>query len=63
MRQLLIEVIMYSFQLFEATPDGELSHIADVLESFYGFNSLIAKKIPQAFSDTNIDCVNLIHFG
>lgn len=63
MRQLFVEVIMYNLQLFEQTADTDFSHIADVMESFYGFNSLIAKKIPQAFSDTNIDCIKLIHYG
>lgn len=63
MRQLLIEVIAYNFQLFEQTPDADLSKICDVLESFYVFNTQVAKKIPQAFADVNIDCVKLIHFG
>lgn len=63
MRQLFIEVIVYNFQLFESTADAELSNISDVLESFYAFNSLVAKKIPQAFADVNIDCIKLIRFG
>lgn len=63
MRQLFVEVIVYNFQLFEQTADADLSNIADVLESFYIFNSLVAKKIPQAFADVNIDCMKLIHFG
>lgn len=63
MRQLFVEVIVYNFQLFEQTPDTELSHISDVFESFYVFNSLVAKKIPQAFADVNIDCIKLINFG
>lgn len=63
MRQLFVEVVVYNFQLFEQTPDADLSNISDVLESFYVFNSLVAKKIPQAFADANVDCIKLIHFG
>lgn len=63
MRQLFIEVIVYNFQLFEQTADADLSNIADVLESFYVFNSHVAKKIPQAYTDGNIDCIKLIRFG
>lgn len=63
MRQLLIQVIAYHFQLFEQTSAAEHSTIADVFESFYNFNAPIAKKIPRAFADTSIDCEKLIHFG
>lgn len=63
MRQLLIEVIMYNFHLFEHTPDSEFSTISDVVESFYTFNAQITKKLPQAFADDSVDCVKLIHFG
>lgn len=63
MRQLLVEVILYNFHLFEHTADSDFSTIADVVESFYGFSAQIAKKLPQAFADDNIDCMKLIHFG
>lgn len=54
---------MYNFQLFERTPEAEISNIADVVETFYSFNAQIAKKLPQAFADANVDCVKLLHFG
>lgn len=63
MRQLLFEVTLYHFHLFEHTADAEFSKIADVVESFYTFNSQIAKKLPQAYSDENSDCKKLIRFG
>lgn len=63
MQQLLIQVIVYNLQLMEQTPDGKLSDNADVIESFYVFNSQIAKKLPRAFADTNIDSYKLITFG
>lgn len=63
MRQLLIQVILYNFQLFEQTPIPDRSSICDVLEMFLNFNALIAKKIPTAFDDPEIDCDKLIGYG
>lgn len=63
MRQLLIQVILYNFQLIEQTPAADRSNISDVLEAFYHFNALIAKKIPQAFEDAEIDCDKLFSYG
>ena len=63
MRQLLIQVILYNFQLFEQTPITDRSGICDVLESFLNFNALIAKKVPTAFDDPEIDCDKLIGYG
>lgn len=63
MRQLLIQVILYNFQLFEQTPISERSSICDVLETFLNFNALIAKKVPNAFDDPEIDCDKLISYG
>lgn len=63
MRQLLVEVILYNFHLFEHTSDADFSTISDVVESFYGFNAQIAKKLPQSFADDNIDCPKIIHYG
>lgn len=63
MRQLLIQVILYNFQLIEQTPVADRSNISDVLESFLNFNALIAKKVPSAFDDPEIDCDKLISYG
>lgn len=63
MRQLLIEVMNYNFQLIEQTPQADLSGISDALESFYNFNALIAKKTPQVFNDSEIDCDKLLRYG
>lgn len=63
MQQLLIQVIVYNLQLMEQTPDGKMSDNADVVEAFFVFNSQIAKKLPQAYADTNIDSFKLISFG
>lgn len=63
MRQLLIQVILYNFQLFEQTPITDRSVICDVLESFLNFNALIAKKVPNVFDDPEIDCDKLIGYG
>lgn len=63
MRQLLIQVILYNFQLFEQTPVTDRSAICDVVESFLNFNALIAKKSPNAFDDPEIDCDKLIGYG
>lgn len=63
MRQLLIQVILYNFQLIEQTPVGERSNISDVIESFFDFNALIAKKVPTAFDDEEIDCDKLVSYA
>lgn len=63
MRQLLIQVILYNFQLIEQTPDAERSSISDVFESFLNFNALIAKKVPNAFDDPEVDCLKLVNYG
>lgn len=63
MRQLLIQVIVYNFQLIEQTPPADRSGISDVLESFFNFTGLIAKKVPKAFEDAEIDCDRLISYG
>lgn len=63
MRQLLIQVLLFNFQLIEQTPPNERSGISDVLESFLNFNALIAKKIPNAFDDDEIDCDKLVSYG
>lgn len=63
MQQLFIEVISYNFRLFETIPDTQFSNVADVMESFYTFNTHIVKKLPQVYGDTNIDCEKLLHFG
>lgn len=63
MRQLLIEVMNHNFRLIEHTSQNDLSGISDVLESFYNFNALIAKKTPEVFDDPEIDCDKLLKYG
>lgn len=63
MEQLLTGVMRYNLHLMEQTPEGKLSDIADVVETFFIFNSIIAKKIPQAFASADIDTHNLISYG
>lgn len=63
MRQLLVQVILFNLQLLEQTPVFERSAISDVLESFMNFNALVAKKVPEAYNDNEIDCDKLINYG
>lgn len=63
MRQLLIQVILYNFQLIEQTPAADRSGVSDVIESFLSFCALIAKKMPNAFDDNGIDCGKLVSYG
>lgn len=63
MRQLFIQVILYNFQLIEQTPITDRSRISDVLESFLNFNALVAKKVPSAFDDPEIDNDKLVSYG
>lgn len=63
MRQLLIQVILYNFQLIEQTPAADRSGISDVIESFLNFCALVAKKVPNAFDDSEIDCDKLVSYG
>lgn len=63
MRQLLVEVVLYHFHLFEHTLDAEFSKISDIIESFYSCCAQISKKMPQAFNEDAIDCTKLVHFG
>lgn len=63
MRQLLVQVVLYNFQLIEQTPIQELSNIVDVLESFFNFTAMIAKKIPQGLAEQEIDNEKLMAYG
>lgn len=63
MRQLLIQVILYNFQLIEQTPAAQRSDISDVLESFFNFCALLAKKTPTALDDSEVDCDKLVGYG
>ncbi|GAB0088696.1 Importin-13 [Sergentomyia squamirostris] len=63
MHQLLVEIIMYNIRHFEQIPETNFSDAADLLESFYGLNSQIVRKLPAAYSRGDVDCVKLIHFA
>lgn len=56
-------VYKYIFKLSQLTPDDQLSNISDLLEVFYSFSAHIVKKLPEAFSNPNIDCIKVLAFG
>lgn len=63
MKQLLLQIIAYNFNVFEQTPPNKFSDISDLLESFYSLNTKIVKKIPSAYTSENMDFTKLIDFG
>lgn len=63
MRQLLCQVIHRLFYFMDSIPMNELSGSADVLEAFFNFTCLIAKKMPQALVDEEIDCDKMVVHG
>lgn len=63
MKQLLLQIIAYNFNVFEQTPLNKFSDISDLLESFYSLNTKIVKKIPTAYTSENMDFMKLIDFG
>lgn len=63
MQELLFGMTEAIFKLFERTPEEHFSKVADLLESYYMLNSQIVKKIPIAYTETNIDCRKLIGYG
>ena len=63
MKQLLLQIIVYNFNVFERTPSNKFSDISDLLESFYSLNTKIVKKIPTAYTNENMDFLKLIDYG
>lgn len=63
MKQLLLQIIAYNFNVFEQTPPNKFSDISDLLESFYALNTKIVKKIPTAYTNENMDFLKLVDFG
>lgn len=63
MKQLLLQIIVYNFNVFERTPPNKFSDVSDLLESFYALNTKIVKKIPTAYTNENMDFLKLIDYG
>lgn len=63
MKQLLFQIIVYNFNVFEHTPPNKFSDVSDLLESFYSLNTKIVKKIPTAYTNENMDFLKLIDYG
>ncbi|XP_054092172.1 importin-13 isoform X2 [Zeugodacus cucurbitae] len=63
MQQLLVELVLHSFKLFESTPENAFSNIADTIEVFYACLMQIIKKLPQALDDKAIAFDRLIYYA
>ncbi|CRL02034.1 CLUMA_CG015289, isoform A [Clunio marinus] len=63
MKQLLLQIIIYNFNVFEQTPPNKFSDISDLMESFYALNSRIVKKIPAAYTQENMDFIKLMEYA
>lgn len=63
MRQLLYQVIQRLTFYIDNTRLNDLSANSDVMEAYFNFNSLIAKKMPQALADEEINCDKLVEQG
>lgn len=62
MRHIFAEILIHMFRHFDQASD-KLSELADLVETFYGFNTKIVKRLPAAYVDCNVDCMKLIHYG
>uniref|UniRef100_W8B5B8 Importin-13 n=1 Tax=Ceratitis capitata TaxID=7213 RepID=W8B5B8_CERCA len=63
MQQLLVELVVHSFKLFDSTPDDGFSNIADTIEMFYACLMQIIKKIPLALDNEAIAFDRLIYYA
>lgn len=63
MRHVFAEILIHVFRKFDQTQDGKLSDVSDLLETFFGFNTKIVKRLPAAYVDCNVDCIKLINYG
>lgn len=57
------EVINRVVYIIDNTPLPELSHRTDVLEAYFNFVAILAKKMPQSLVDEGIDCDKMIEHG
>jgi hypothetical protein len=62
-QKLYAEMLKYLIKFFEQTPIERLPDISDVLESFYGSNVKILKRIQSIYSDTDANCSALVYFA
>ncbi|XP_050081937.1 importin-13 [Anopheles aquasalis] len=60
--QLFTAIMDYNFSQMQANLD-KLSRIADLIETFYAFNTRISKKIPICYSEVQIDCMQLVDYA
>lgn len=63
MRNLFVQVVQQVLQLFDETNDYNLSEHAELIETFYAFNTKIVKRLQVVYAEPNVDCVKLIHYG
>lgn len=63
MKLLHAEVNAHTLRVFDATPEVNWSDISDLVESFYSFNALLMKKIPEAYTNPDLDNVRVLNYG
>ncbi|KAG5682378.1 hypothetical protein PVAND_011734 [Polypedilum vanderplanki] len=63
MKQLLLQIVVYNFRVFEQTPLNKFSDISDLVESFYALNTKIVKKIPGAYTSENMDFIKMMNYA
>ncbi|XP_058055548.1 importin-13 [Anopheles bellator] len=62
MVQLFTAIMEYNFAQMQLNSD-KLSRIADLIETFYAFNTRISKKIPICYSEVQVDCMKLMGYA
>uniref|UniRef100_A0A182NUZ9 Importin-13 n=1 Tax=Anopheles dirus TaxID=7168 RepID=A0A182NUZ9_9DIPT len=62
MVQLFTAIMDYNFNQMQLNI-GKLSRIADLIETFYAFNTRISKKIPICYSEVQVDCMKLVDYA
>lgn len=64
MRQLFTAILEYNFgQMQQYDEQQKLSDVADLIETFYLFNTRITKKMPVCYAEVQADCTRLVEYA
>uniref|UniRef100_A0A8D8AVK6 Importin-13 n=1 Tax=Culex pipiens TaxID=7175 RepID=A0A8D8AVK6_CULPI len=64
MKQLFNAILEYNFgQMQQYDEQQKLSDVADLIETFYMFNTRITKKMPVCYGEVQADCTRLVEYA
>ncbi|XP_065073711.1 importin-13 [Ochlerotatus camptorhynchus] len=64
MKQLFTAIMEYNFgQMQQYDEQQKLSDVADLIETFFLFNTRITKKMSKCYGETQADCTRLIEYA